>query len=40
MRQRHHAVLAASYPPKEFGRWEDCARGADVLLQAVLALAV
>jgi N-carbamoyl-L-amino-acid hydrolase len=33
------SVDGISHSPKEFTRWEDCARGADVLLQTVLALA-
>ena len=28
-----------SHSPREFSRFEDCARGADVLLHTVLALA-
>ena len=30
------SVGGISHSPKEFSRWEDCARGADVLLQTVL----
>ena len=30
------SVGGISHAPKEFSRWEDCARGADVLLQTVL----
>jgi N-carbamoyl-L-amino-acid hydrolase len=30
------SVGGISHSPKELSRWEDCARGADVLLQAVL----
>ncbi|HET6184043.1 MAG TPA: M20/M25/M40 family metallo-hydrolase, partial [Acetobacteraceae bacterium] len=30
------SVNGISHSPKELTRWEDCARGADVLLQAVL----
>jgi N-carbamoyl-L-amino-acid hydrolase len=33
------SVGGVSHSPKELSRWEDCARGADVLLQAVLARA-
>ncbi len=32
------SVGGVSHSPKELTRWEDCARGADVLRQAVLAL--
>jgi N-carbamoyl-L-amino-acid hydrolase len=28
-----------SHSPKEFSRWEDCANGANVLLETVLAWA-
>jgi N-carbamoyl-L-amino-acid hydrolase len=31
------SVGGISHSPKEFSRWEDCARGADVLLETVLA---
>ena len=27
-----------SHSPKEFSRWADCANGADVLLQTILAV--
>jgi N-carbamoyl-L-amino-acid hydrolase len=30
----------ASHAPREFTKWEDCVNGANVLLQAVLRLAV
>jgi beta-ureidopropionase / N-carbamoyl-L-amino-acid hydrolase len=30
------SVSGISHSPKEFSRWEDCARGADVLLETVL----
>jgi N-carbamoyl-L-amino-acid hydrolase len=33
------SVAGISHSPKEFSRWEDCARGADVLLETVLAWA-
>ena len=33
------SVGGISHSPKEFTRWEDCARGADVLLKTVLELA-
>jgi len=33
------SVDGISHAPKEFSRWEDCARGADVLLETVLAWA-
>jgi N-carbamoyl-L-amino-acid hydrolase len=33
------SVGGISHSPKEFSRWEDCARGADVLLETVLAWA-
>lgn len=33
------SVGGISHSPKEFSRWEDCARGADVLLETVLAQA-
>ncbi len=33
------SVAGISHSPKELTRWEDCARGADVLLQTVLAVA-
>ena len=33
------SVGGISHAPKEFSRWEDCARGADVLLDTVLAWA-
>jgi N-carbamoyl-L-amino-acid hydrolase len=32
------SVGGVSHSPKELTGWEDCARGADVLLNAVLAL--
>jgi N-carbamoyl-L-amino-acid hydrolase len=32
------SVAGISHSPKELTRWEDCANGANVLLQAVLAL--
>ncbi len=31
------SVGGMSHSPKELTRWDDCTRGADVLLQAVLA---
>ncbi len=33
------SVAGISHAPKEFSRWEDCARGAQVLLETVLAWA-
>jgi N-carbamoyl-L-amino-acid hydrolase len=30
------SVGGISHSPREFSRWEDCARGADVLLETVL----
>jgi N-carbamoyl-L-amino-acid hydrolase len=33
------SVSGISHAPQEFSRWEDCARGADVLLETVLAMA-
>ena len=30
------SVGGISHAPQEFSRWEDCARGADVLLETVL----
>ena len=32
------SVGGISHAPREFTRWEDCARGADALLHTVLAL--
>jgi N-carbamoyl-L-amino-acid hydrolase len=32
------SVAGVSHSPRELSRWEDCARGADVLLETVLAL--
>jgi len=32
------SVDGASHAPREFTKWEDCANGANVLLQAVLRL--
>jgi N-carbamoyl-L-amino-acid hydrolase len=33
------SVGGISHSPRELSRWEDCARGTDVLLQSVLARA-
>src|SRR5205823_2066541 len=33
------SVAGVSHSPKEFTKWEDCARGAEVLLNSVLELA-
>lgn len=33
------SVDGISHSPRELTRWEDCARGADVLLQCVLRAA-
>jgi N-carbamoyl-L-amino-acid hydrolase len=30
------SVDGVSHAPKEFSRWDDCARGANVLLETVL----
>ena len=32
------SVGGISHSPKELTRWDDCARGADVLLQAILEM--
>jgi N-carbamoyl-L-amino-acid hydrolase len=33
------SVGGISHSPREFTRWEDCARGAEMLLETVLGMA-